>query len=388
MAGHSNNKPHLPVKPKPPPATTATVSFSGWFGCSNRNSVAIIKVAAAPPDHNHHIQKQKKHKPWFPNWSMKNSPATATAAASTAVSETAPLDSSSPAAESNSIKLGDHRKSTEFPKSKFIKWKPNCKASKKSHPTPAAVTEEKKVSSAAAEVAPPETPKETGSSEKEDIMLGNGSVSENHGDAESTKGGTCKKRLSFRRKKAENGDKTKTGSSSSQPGSPVARPNPQARNDSVVISRSTTFPAPDLHQVQPIVVAATVTNNNNSKTKFPPATVEAAGGRRNRKKEDGELDSVVGLSIIAVTLVIMVVWGRFCAIVCTAAWLYFVPRLRTTMAEVKVKANHGRNRGSILRRADSEFGGSGLGRPDLDSVEYKRRVVLEGLLERNRRPVA
>ncbi|CAI0415478.1 unnamed protein product [Linum tenue] len=376
MAGHSNNKPHLPVKPKPPPATTATVSVSGWFGCSNRNSVAIIKVAAAPPDHNHHIQKQKKHKPWFPNWSMKNPPATAAAAA--AVSLTAPRDdSSSPAAESNSIKLGDHRKSTDSPKSKFIKWKPNCKASKKSHPTPAAVTEEKKVSTAAAEVAPPETPKEspkTGSSEENDVVLGNGSVWENRGDVESPKSGTCRKKLSFRRKKAENGDKTKTGSSSSNPGSPVSRPDPEARNDSVVISRSTTFPAPDLHQVQPIIVAA-------------------AGSRRNRKKEDGELDSVVGLSIIAVTLVIMVVWGRFCAIVCTAAWLYFVPRLRTTMAEVKVvKANHGRNRGSILRRADSEFGGSGLGtgsgRPDLDSVEYKRRVVLEGLLERNRRPVA
>lgn len=73
------------------------------------------------------------------------------------------------------------------------------------------------------------------------------------------------------------------------------------------------------------------------------------------------------MSIIMVTLVIMILWGRLCAILCTAVWFYFIPRLRS----------------ATERPVSSD--GPNPNRPDLNSEEYKKRVVLEGLLERNRR---
>lgn len=74
-------------------------------------------------------------------------------------------------------------------------------------------------------------------------------------------------------------------------------------------------------------------------------------------------EPVVGLSVVMVTLVIMVLWGRVCAILCTSAWLYFVPRLISTGGS----------------------DGSGSGDLDIGSEESKKKVVFEGFLERNHR---
>ncbi|KAJ8759381.1 hypothetical protein K2173_006901 [Erythroxylum novogranatense] len=78
-------------------------------------------------------------------------------------------------------------------------------------------------------------------------------------------------------------------------------------------------------------------------------------------------DPMVGVSIITVTLLLMLLCGRVCAVLCTCAWFYFVPRLRTVVDPLDCD----RKIGSI--------------EPDLDSEEHKKRVVLEGLLERNHR---
>ncbi|XP_050231261.1 uncharacterized protein At5g23160 [Mercurialis annua] len=91
--------------------------------------------------------------------------------------------------------------------------------------------------------------------------------------------------------------------------------------------------------------------------------------KKDRNKETeitgNRFDQVIGMSIVMVTLIIMLFWGRLCAILCTCAWLYFVPVLR---APNEMRKN-----------------GPGLGEPNFDSDEYKRRVVLEGFLERNNR---
>uniref|UniRef100_A0A1D1ZH78 Uncharacterized protein At5g23160 n=1 Tax=Anthurium amnicola TaxID=1678845 RepID=A0A1D1ZH78_9ARAE len=84
-------------------------------------------------------------------------------------------------------------------------------------------------------------------------------------------------------------------------------------------------------------------------------------------------DQVVGLSVLAVVLVVMVAVGRVGAILCTCAWFYLLPRVR--------------------RAAEEGIGGGGgkssAAAVDLDSEEHKKRVVLEGLLQRNgRRPAA
>ncbi|OIT37695.1 PREDICTED: uncharacterized protein LOC109240412 [Nicotiana attenuata] len=76
----------------------------------------------------------------------------------------------------------------------------------------------------------------------------------------------------------------------------------------------------------------------------------------------GHFDYVIGMSILMVTLIIMLFWGKFCAIVCTSAWFYFLPRFR---------AKH-----------ELVINGGNL---DVNSKEYKKKVVLNGFLERNHR---
>ncbi|KAI4328644.1 hypothetical protein L6164_020980 [Bauhinia variegata] len=74
---------------------------------------------------------------------------------------------------------------------------------------------------------------------------------------------------------------------------------------------------------------------------------------------------MVGMSVIMVTLIIMILWGRLCAILSTAAWLYYIPRFRTTVE------NDRKN----LTANPIDM--------DVDSKVYKKKVILEGLLERN-----
>ncbi|KAH0692398.1 hypothetical protein KY285_019495 [Solanum tuberosum] len=76
----------------------------------------------------------------------------------------------------------------------------------------------------------------------------------------------------------------------------------------------------------------------------------------------------MGMSILMVTLLIMLFWGKACAIVCTCAWFYFLPRFRT------------KNEAVIAGKIDGVAGDV-----DLNSAEYKKKVVLEGFLERNHR---
>ncbi|XP_004498125.1 uncharacterized protein [Cicer arietinum] len=100
------------------------------------------------------------------------------------------------------------------------------------------------------------------------------------------------------------------------------------------------------------------------------STIKTKTTSKNLKNARSSYDSIVGMSVLVVTLVIMIFWGRFCAILCTSAWLYFIPRLRNNVVVndddigPKVKSN------DIV---------------DLDSEEYKKKVIMEGLLGRNNR---
>ncbi|XP_038697910.1 uncharacterized protein LOC119995471 [Tripterygium wilfordii] len=146
---------------------------------------------------------------------------------------------------------------------------------------------------------------------------------------------TCQKGLSFRRK-------IDSIRNTSHPGSPDTA-KPRNGRPNVSISRSTTFPGPERVKLV-----------GSPSTHSPVIS----------KEEDNKSDPIVGMSIIIVTILIMLVWGRLCAILCTSAWFFFVPRL-----------------GSNIDHSGTN--GSGSKQPDLNSKEYKKRVVLEGLLERN-----
>ncbi|KAK7310254.1 hypothetical protein RJT34_07654 [Clitoria ternatea] len=88
------------------------------------------------------------------------------------------------------------------------------------------------------------------------------------------------------------------------------------------------------------------------------------------KNARNSYDPVVGMSVLAVTLVIMIFWGRLCAILCTSVWLYFVPRFRNSGV-----VNDSEDPHKTMKSKDV----------DMDSEEYKKKVIMEGLLERNHR---
>ncbi|XP_073131169.1 uncharacterized protein [Henckelia pumila] len=81
--------------------------------------------------------------------------------------------------------------------------------------------------------------------------------------------------------------------------------------------------------------------------------------------EAGKVDSMVGVSVIALTLAVMLIWGKVCAILCSAAWVFFVQYCFKQKNESFQHKNDSDNK--IL---------------DLDSHEYKKRVVLQGFLQR------
>ncbi|GFZ21348.1 hypothetical protein Acr_29g0005100 [Actinidia rufa] len=162
-------------------------------------------------------------------------------------------------------------------------------------------------------------------------------------DANSLKDETVlPKRLSFCRKI----EAIKAGGS--HPGSPEKRSKP-SRN-ATALSHSISFPPPKREK---------------------KATANADGKFRGRGEGNDKFDPMVGMSIIMVTLVIMLVWGRLCAILCTSAWFYLTPRLRNTATGSGVQVENGSN------RVD----------PDLNYEEQKKKVVLEGFLERKHRNV-
>ncbi|KAK5838247.1 hypothetical protein PVK06_006975 [Gossypium arboreum] len=145
-------------------------------------------------------------------------------------------------------------------------------------------------------------------------------------------------------------DPTRTGSS--LPGSPTVKPkiNPKTQSK---LSHTVSLPVLEGNQ--------RVGN---------PRKHDRVNSKQHQRKNNGvvgKFDSAMGLSIIMVTLVIMLVWGRLCAILCTSAWFYFRSRYRTI--------NNDNNTESVLNSNES----------DLNSKEYKKKIVLEGLLERSHR---
>lgn len=69
-----------------------------------------------------------------------------------------------------------------------------------------------------------------------------------------------------------------------------------------------------------------------------------------------------GLCLILLSLLVLVMWGKVCAIVCTSTWLFLVPRLGSWNKSFRLMDNS--------RKIDYE--------------EQKKKIIMEGLLQRNR----
>ncbi|XP_039035032.1 uncharacterized protein At5g23160-like [Hibiscus syriacus] len=141
-----------------------------------------------------------------------------------------------------------------------------------------------------------------------------------------------------------NSDPIRTGSS--LPSSPAVKSNPKTHPN---LSHTASLPVLD-----------------RGKRAENPRIHDRVNSKQIRRKNNGavkKFDTVTGLSIIMVILVMMLLWGRLCAILCASAWFYFY--YRTAVKDNDIK---------IITDADAS---------DLNSEEYKKRIVLEGLLERN-----
>ncbi|PIA51624.1 hypothetical protein AQUCO_01100465v1 [Aquilegia coerulea] len=79
-----------------------------------------------------------------------------------------------------------------------------------------------------------------------------------------------------------------------------------------------------------------------------------------------------GLFLLLISLMVLIFWGRICAIICTSTWVYFGPVGRSNLE--KEDNNYDDNdEGIVLKPAEQE----------MESREYKKRVIMEGLLERS-----
>nr|GMC58677.1 uncharacterized protein At5g23160-like [Ipomoea batatas] len=125
-------------------------------------------------------------------------------------------------------------------------------------------------------------------------------------------------------------------------------------------------------------ISAGATDDKTGKSQIKKKKPAAAHGGVNSESNIDSTrnqDFTYGMSLLMVILIIMLFWGRVCAIVCTAAWFYFVPR---------IKRNNEEESPETARRSD---GGGGVSNDALyfSSAERKKKVVLDGFLERNHR---
>ncbi|CAO2814042.1 unnamed protein product [Amaranthus hypochondriacus] len=79
-------------------------------------------------------------------------------------------------------------------------------------------------------------------------------------------------------------------------------------------------------------------------------------------------DSIIGVSIMLSMLIILLIWGRMCAILCMSAWLYCLPLLRPINRAVIIP-DHTEKKLVIINRSDSEM--------------HNKKIVLQGLLQRD-----
>ncbi|KAF5197756.1 hypothetical protein FRX31_012657 [Thalictrum thalictroides] len=79
------------------------------------------------------------------------------------------------------------------------------------------------------------------------------------------------------------------------------------------------------------------------------------------------LSSKNGLCLLLISLIVLIFWGRICAIISTSTLVYFGPLCRNNYE------NEDKEDEIVIKPAEQE----------MESREYKKRVIMEGLLERS-----
>ncbi|OVA06775.1 hypothetical protein BVC80_8725g5 [Macleaya cordata] len=94
------------------------------------------------------------------------------------------------------------------------------------------------------------------------------------------------------------------------------------------------------------------------------------------KKQSNETRSskyccITRLSLLLFSLSVLIFWGKICAILCTSTWFYFVSTSRRDIEEEDED-----DESPVMDKSPEEI---------IQSKEYKKKVIMEGLLERNHR---
>ncbi|KAB2623993.1 flocculation protein FLO11-like [Pyrus ussuriensis x Pyrus communis] len=217
---------------------------------------------------------------------------------------------------------------------------------------------------------------------------------------ESPKDGMCQKRfcrkIDLLRTRTTIAGRKGPPSSQSQPDSPAGQEARTPTSCTRTVLHSMSFPARESQTQQGAPVTPSVTHNFSkqySSWSWSTTVSNNPGSKNNNRgkaKAKGEstavngknLDPLIGMSIILVTLIIMLVWGRLCAILSTSAWFYFLPRLRSAAAATTTAAD-----GFGYPHHNSSSNVNTPRALDMNSEEGKKRVVLEGFLERNHRNI-
>nr|XP_043622703.1 putative uncharacterized protein DDB_G0277255 [Erigeron canadensis] len=99
----------------------------------------------------------------------------------------------------------------------------------------------------------------------------------------------------------------------------------------------------------------------DSSSSFPSLT----NLNRDKIRNNNNGNNILWCFFLFLSLVVLVVYGRIFSILCTSTWLYFVPCLR-------------------IKRVNSSTNMTAF--VDTDSEQYKKRVIMAGLLDRTRNP--
>ncbi|KAL0443472.1 UNVERIFIED_CONTAM: hypothetical protein Slati_2069900 [Sesamum latifolium] len=119
----------------------------------------------------------------------------------------------------------------------------------------------------------------------------------------------------------------------------------------------------------PTTSASSITSDSSSgseRINKGPASVDSRPTRTNTKRVGSKCsyNIAAGMFVLLVCLVGLIFWGKvFATVTCIVTWLFFAPS------------------------CESQGGGWSVNGSVVESEEYKKRVIMEGFLQRNRRKV-
>eukprot|EP01018_Ginkgo_biloba_P011487 Gb_23880 [translate_table: standard] len=95
-------------------------------------------------------------------------------------------------------------------------------------------------------------------------------------------------------------------------------------------------------------------------------------------KTGEDYNAALSVSVLIIVLGILALSDRLCTIICTSIWWYLLPKLRNLL----IGGVNRNSKNDRRRKLNKSLSNNNL---DLQSSEYRKKVIMEGLLQRNHR---